>query len=103
MLDILRLTPATAQLPILMCSADTQLLQEKAYELALGNCEVVEKPFDVDAFVDNCRAMLVWLWQPPALQTYRAHIATMTLPASKRLSQHECSSADATSAVQGDS
>jgi CheY-like chemotaxis protein len=36
-LDMLRLTPATAELPFIICSADTTLLKERAYELSLGN------------------------------------------------------------------
>src|SRR5262245_27824396 len=57
LLEILRLTPATTVLPILVCSADTTLLKEQAYELARAHCELLAKPFDLDAVVERVRAM----------------------------------------------
>jgi DNA-binding response OmpR family regulator len=57
-LDILRRIPATSTLPILVCSADTTLLKEQADEFARTQCEVLAKPFDLDALLDTVRAML---------------------------------------------
>ncbi len=94
----LRLTPATSMLPILVCSADTTLLKEKAYEFARAHYEVLAKPFDVDAFVDTVRAML---GRPRQRRSHSLTVRTapVTLRAAKRLSQHESSGADAGSTV----
>ncbi len=47
-LELLRLDPATADLPVIVCSADTLALKAKDEMLRRQGCEVLEKPFDLD-------------------------------------------------------
>jgi CheY-like chemotaxis protein len=72
LLDILRKTPATLELPVVVCSADTKLLKHKAQELASANCAVLEKPFDIDEFVDTVRTMSSQLWRAQQPKAYHA-------------------------------
>lgn len=47
-LDRMRLEPETARIPVIMCSADSRLLQQQAPALQeQGSC-ILEKPFHVD-------------------------------------------------------
>jgi CheY-like chemotaxis protein len=39
--------PATANIPVVVCSADRVLLDRLAPDLAVLSCAVVEKPFDI--------------------------------------------------------
>src|SRR5687767_666796 len=48
LLNLLRLDPQTSAIPVIICSADTRLLTEKAEQLAAHGCLVLEKPFDLD-------------------------------------------------------
>lgn len=44
-LECVRLDPETADIPVIICSADTHRLREKAAYLREHNCAVLEKPF----------------------------------------------------------
>jgi len=44
-LECVRLDPETAATPVIICSADTQRIREKAAFLREHNCDVLEKPF----------------------------------------------------------
>ncbi len=44
-LDLLRIDPATTDLPIILYSADRAFLQERAEQLRAMRCGVLEKPF----------------------------------------------------------
>jgi CheY-like chemotaxis protein len=44
----LRGTPELADLPLILCAANTAFLREHACELRAFNCGVIEKPFDVN-------------------------------------------------------
>ena len=44
-LEVIRLDPETADIPVIICSADTQRIREKAAYLRERNCDVLEKPF----------------------------------------------------------
>lgn len=52
-LAALKADPATAALPVLVCSADGRFLKEAAASLADWDCEVLPKPFDIDALLDG--------------------------------------------------
>jgi CheY-like chemotaxis protein len=47
-LDLLRLDPETADLPVIVCSADAHFLRAKAAQLREEGCCVLEKPFRLD-------------------------------------------------------
>lgn len=45
-LEVLKLDPATAPIPVIVCSADAFALQAKAQRLTELRCATLEKPFD---------------------------------------------------------
>lgn len=47
-LELLRLDPETVGIPVIVTSADTRTLREKEANLRAHNCQVLEKPFDLD-------------------------------------------------------
>ncbi len=57
-LQLMRLNPATKQLPVIVCSADGWLLEEQQERLRDRGCEMVEKPFDVDELLRKIRQMV---------------------------------------------
>ena len=56
LLDMLRLHPATALIPIIICSTDPWLLQEKDGLLRTLHCDSLEKPFDLEMLLAKIRA-----------------------------------------------
>ena len=50
-LELLRLDPATALIPVIVCSADTIFLRAKEDALRALHCDILEKPFDLDALL----------------------------------------------------
>ncbi|HET9014336.1 MAG TPA: response regulator [Thermomicrobiaceae bacterium] len=58
LLDLVRLDPATTDLPVLVCSADALFLRAKADLLRAQRCEALEKPFDLDVLLERVRGML---------------------------------------------
>lgn len=48
LIELLRLNPATRPTPIIVCSADAHALREKAAHLRERDCDVLQKPFDLD-------------------------------------------------------
>lgn len=50
-IDEIRADPDLRDLPIMACSADVQLLRERAEWLRARGCTVMEKPFDLDDFL----------------------------------------------------
>jgi CheY-like chemotaxis protein len=76
LLDILRKNPATLKLPVVVCSADTKLLNHKAQELGNANCVVLEKPFDIDELVNTVSTISSQPWrahQPKACHARTAY------------------------------
>lgn len=57
-LQTLRDDPATATLPVLICSADLIFLRDHADDLRALGCRTLPKPFDLDALLSAVRAML---------------------------------------------
>jgi CheY-like chemotaxis protein len=51
LLELIRLDPATRDIPVIVCSADSVALQSKEAALAEQNCLALEKPFDLDALL----------------------------------------------------
>lgn len=56
-LELIRLDPETAQIPVIVCSADSSA-QEKAAMLQDQRCELLEKPFDLDRLVSAVKMAL---------------------------------------------
>ena len=52
-LELLRLDPATTQIPVIVCSADAPFLREKAAALQELRTEILEKPFDLEMLLDK--------------------------------------------------
>jgi DNA-binding response OmpR family regulator len=57
-LQKLRADPATATIPVIICSADGRLLREKAAAIKALNGELLEKPFDLEPLLARIRTML---------------------------------------------
>src|SRR6266545_5491348 len=56
LLDMLRRHPATALIPIIICSPDTWLLREQDGLLRTLHCDSLEKPFDLEMLLAKIRA-----------------------------------------------
>jgi CheY-like chemotaxis protein len=56
LLDTLRLHPATARIPIIICSTDPWLLREKGGLLRALHCDTLEKPFDLEMLLAKISA-----------------------------------------------
>lgn len=52
LLEMLRLDRKTAQIPVIVCSADARFLQAKADQLRAHAAEALEKPFTLDELLD---------------------------------------------------
>ncbi len=63
-LDLIRFDPATTRIPVLVCSADSRQLREKAARLKDMRCEAIEKPFDLDDLLFRVRGILNRSQQP---------------------------------------
>ncbi len=50
-LEMVRLDPRTVHIPVIVCSADSVQLQTKREMLREQRCEILEKPFDLDALL----------------------------------------------------
>jgi CheY-like chemotaxis protein len=64
-LDAMRLHPKTRNIPVIICSTDMHLIDEKATLLRNLNCQTLEKPFDIEALLDRVAAAI----GPPSSQT----------------------------------
>jgi two-component system, sensor histidine kinase and response regulator len=54
-LDLLRLDPETHEIPVIVCSADTQQLREKEQRLEDKHATSLEKPFDLPELLAKVR------------------------------------------------
>lgn len=57
-LELLRLDPATADIPVIVCSADTQRIREKEAYLREKGCDVLEKPFLLADLLEKVHARI---------------------------------------------
>jgi len=57
-LELLRLDPDTARIPVIVCSADSFFLRAKEAQLRELNCDILEKPFDLDTLLAKVDAAL---------------------------------------------
>jgi len=57
-LAMLKVDPATRDVPVVVCSGDSGPLKEIAEPLGTWDCGVVEKPFDIDDVLAVVRACL---------------------------------------------
>ena len=64
-LDAMRLHPKTRNIPVIICSTDMHLIDEKAVLLRNMNCQSLEKPFDIEAMLDKVVAAI----GPPSSHT----------------------------------
>jgi len=62
-LDLIRLYPSTARIPVIVCSTDGYMLREKVEHLRAKCCDILEKPFDLDDLLEKVRAII---GPPPA-------------------------------------
>lgn len=64
----LRATEALAELPVLVCSADIQLLRDNAARLsAMPRVAALEKPFRIEALIGALERLLAGSLEPPAV------------------------------------
>jgi CheY-like chemotaxis protein len=66
LLELLRLDPKTANIPVILCSANAQLIQSGRGRLLSLRCDVIQKPFDVDHMLEKVRAAI---GPPPAARS----------------------------------
>lgn len=57
-LNDLRANPATAGLPVIVCTADQQFLRNRADFLQSQNADFIAKPFDLDDLLDVIKRTL---------------------------------------------
>lgn len=58
LLASVRNNPRTQDTPVIICSASSQVIQEHLGQLRAWNCEVIEKPFNLNDFVDMVSSLL---------------------------------------------
>lgn len=58
LLASVRSNPRTQDTPVIICSASSQVIQEHMGQLRAWNCEVLEKPFNLNEFVDMVSSLL---------------------------------------------
>src|SRR5690242_9496891 len=57
-LEIIRLDPDTAHIPVIVCSADHRFLAEKEPVLREKRCDILEKPFDLRDLLEKVQSHL---------------------------------------------
>jgi DNA-binding response OmpR family regulator len=57
-LDAMRLHPKTRTIPVIICSTDMHLIDEKTALLRDLNCQTLEKPFDIETMLDRVAAAI---------------------------------------------
>jgi DNA-binding response OmpR family regulator len=57
-LELLTLDPTTRPIPVIVCSAALDSLEEHEEGMAQYDCEVLPKPFDLDALLGKIRVAL---------------------------------------------
>ncbi len=63
-LELLRLNPKTAAIPVIVCTSDVRFLRENRDALASKGYLMLEKPFDLDELLTKVRSALAGIsWQ----------------------------------------
>ena len=57
-LDAVRLHPKTRTIPVIICSTDMHLIDEKTALLRDLNCQTLEKPFAIETMLDRVAAAI---------------------------------------------
>jgi len=57
-LELMRLDPETAHIPVIICSADTQRIREKEAYLREKGCAILEKPFLLADLLEKVSAFI---------------------------------------------
>ncbi len=57
-LELMRLDPETAHIPVIVCSADTQRIREKEAYLREKGCAILEKPFLLEDLLEKVSAFI---------------------------------------------
>ena len=57
-LHAIKAEPATASLPVMVCSAATDLIERLRADLERWSCAICPKPFDLDEVLDGVRSCL---------------------------------------------
>jgi CheY-like chemotaxis protein len=57
-LDAVLLHPKTRHIPVILCSTDMRLIEQKAEMLRQLNCQSLEKPFDIETLLDKVAAAI---------------------------------------------
>jgi len=57
-LDLIRLDPTIAHIPVIVCSTDARLLASKAEWLFEKRCDTLEKPFDLNDLLRKVSAFV---------------------------------------------
>lgn len=65
--NLLRATPATATIPIIVSTADNQFLRDKAPELYNKNYAVLSKPFEIDELLASVERAISSHQMPAAM------------------------------------
>lgn len=57
-LHLMRLNPATRTIPVLVCTTDPHLVHIKGAMLQAQDCEILEKPFDLEVLLNAITTLL---------------------------------------------
>lgn len=58
LLEAIRSDPQTAHTPVIMCSGASDLLHQQKKQLERLNCHILEKPFDINEFLEMVQLTL---------------------------------------------
>lgn len=57
-LELLRLVPATQNIPVLICSADSLFLNSHEEQIRSYSADILPKPFDLDELIQKIKGLL---------------------------------------------
>jgi DNA-binding response OmpR family regulator len=56
--DLMRIDPATENIPVIICSTATQIIRENEERLRAKNCDILMKPFNIDELLSKVQAII---------------------------------------------
>lgn len=65
LLNLLKFHPKTRHIPVVLCSTDMKLLNDKVDQLRALECQALEKPFDTETLLEVVTSII----GPPPLST----------------------------------